>query len=111
MAATDPGGQLDSGFVAEVDGKVVGFVMTRLAYLMIPLTEVCIIQGMLIDPAYQGLGIGGKLLEGILGHCQAEGINTVRTLVPERNKELQHFVEAHGFRRSTIINYDKIFES
>jgi len=111
MAATDPGGPLDLSFVAEVEGKLVGFIMTRLAYLMIPFTEVCIIQGILTDPAYQGRGVGSELVRRLLDYCQAEGINTIRALVPERNKELQHFVETHGFRRSTIINYDKTFES
>jgi GNAT superfamily N-acetyltransferase len=111
MAATDPGGPLDLSFIAEIEGKVIGFIMTRLAYIMIPFTEVCIIQGMLIDSEYQGHGIGSKLLDGLLDHCQAEGINTIRALIPERNKELRHFIEAHGFHRSTIINYDKTFES
>jgi ribosomal protein S18 acetylase RimI-like enzyme len=111
MAATDPGGPLDLSFVAEVEGKVIGFLMARLAYLMIPFTEVCILQGIVIDPDYQGRGIGGKLLDELLDHCHAEGINTIRAIVPQGNKKLSLFVEAHGFRRSTIINYDKTFES
>jgi ribosomal protein S18 acetylase RimI-like enzyme len=111
MAATDPGGPLDLSFVAVVEGKVIGFLMARLAYLMIPLTEVCILQGIVVDPDYQGHGIGGKLLDELLDHCHAEGINTIRAIVPAGNKKLSLFVEAHGFRRSTIINYDKTFES
>jgi ribosomal protein S18 acetylase RimI-like enzyme len=111
MAAIDPGGPLDLSFVAEVEGKVIGFLMARLAYLMIPFTEVCILQGIVIDPDYQGRGIGGKLLDELLDHCHAEGINTIRAIVPQGNKKLSLFVEAHGFRRSTIINYDKTFES
>jgi ribosomal protein S18 acetylase RimI-like enzyme len=111
MAATDPGGPLDLSFVAEVEGKVIGFLMARLAYLMIPFTEVCILQGIVVDPDYQGRGIGGKLLDELLDHCHAEGINTIRAIVPSGNKKLSLFVEAHGFRRSTIVNYDKTFES
>jgi ribosomal protein S18 acetylase RimI-like enzyme len=111
MAATDLGGPLDLSFVAEVEGKVIGFIMARLAYLMIPFTEVCILQGILVDSDYQGRGIGGKLLDGLLDHCHAEGINTIRAIVPQGNKELRLFIEAHGFRRSMIINYDKTFES
>jgi ribosomal protein S18 acetylase RimI-like enzyme len=111
MTAIDPGGPLDLSFVAEVKGKVVGFIIARLAYVMIPLIEVCILQGILVDSDYRGHGIGGKLLDGLLDHCNAEGINTVRAIVPHGNKELRLFVEAHGFRRSPIINYDKTFES
>jgi ribosomal protein S18 acetylase RimI-like enzyme len=109
--ATNPGGPADLSFVAEIDGKVAGFIMTRLVYLMIPFTEVCLIQGMLIDPAYQGRGTGSQLLEKLFEHCRTKEINTIRALVPEWNTELRHFVEHHGFRHSNIINFDKTFES
>ena len=111
MDATNPGGPADLSFVAEIEGKVAGFIITRLAYLMIPFTEVCIIQGMLIDPAHQGRGTGSKLFERLIEDCQAKGINIIRALIPERNEELRHFVERYGFRRSTVINYDKNLES
>ena len=110
MVALNLGGALDVSFVAEVGSKIVGFVMTRLAYLMIPFTEVCIVQGMLVDPDHQGRGIGTKLFEKLFEHCHSQGINTIRTLVEERNEELQQFVQGLGFRRSRIINYDKAFE-
>ena len=111
MAATEPGGPLDLSFVAELEGTVVGFVIARLAYLMIPLTEVCLVQGILVDPEYQEQGIGSKLLEKLLDFCNEEGIHTVRTLVEERNSELRRLMERLGFRRSNVINYDKNFES
>ena len=105
------GDSLYMNFIAQIDGNVVGFIMSRLAYLMIPFTEVCIIQGIVTDPAYQGSGVGSRLVSSLLDHCHAEGINTIRALVPERDKKLQHFIEVQGFQRSTIINYDKQFDS
>ncbi|MDH5695992.1 MAG: GNAT family N-acetyltransferase [Dehalococcoidia bacterium] len=111
MASSDVGGPFDLSFVYEVDDKMVGFVLARLAYLMIPFTEVCIIHGMVVDPDYQRRGIGNKLLNVVLDYCHAEGINTIRTLVEEGNNELRRFVERLGFRRSHITNYDKTFES
>ena len=111
MDSLNPGGPADLSFVAEIEGKVVGFVMTRLTYLMIPFTEVCIIQGMLIDPAYQGRGTGSRLMERLFENCRSRKINTIRALVPEFNKELREFVEFHKFYRSNIVNYDKTFES
>jgi GNAT superfamily N-acetyltransferase len=110
MVALNLGGSLDVSFVAEVGGKVIGFVITRLAYLMIPFTEVCIVQGMLVDPDYQGRGIGTKLFEKLLEHCHSQGINTIRALVEEHNEELQQFVQQLGFHRSPIVNWDKTFE-
>jgi ribosomal protein S18 acetylase RimI-like enzyme len=111
MAATEPGGPLDLSFIAEIDGKVVGFIISRIAYLMIPLTEVCLVQGILVDPDHQEHGIGSKLFEKLLDFCNEEGIHTVRSLVDERNSELRRLVERLGFRKSNIINFDKNFES
>lgn len=111
LASANPGTPPDISFVAEVDGKIVGFSINRSTYLMVPLTEVCIIHAILVDPDYRKLGIGSKLIGALLDHCRAEGIGTVRTLVPKANKELRALVERHGFERSHITNFDKTFES
>jgi len=111
IAAANPGGPHDMSFVAEVGGKLVGYMMSRLEYLMVPFTQVCVINAILVHPNYQKHGVGGKLVERLLNHCQAEGINTVRAIIPEGNEELQHFFERNSFQRSRIINFDKTFES
>jgi GNAT superfamily N-acetyltransferase len=111
MALMDPGGPRDQSFVAEIDGTIVGFIISHLMYLMIPFTEVCIIQGVLVDPDHQDQGVGSKLFRELLDYCYDEGIHTVRSLVQDRNDELRRLVERLGFRRSTIVNYDKTFES
>lgn len=111
LVATDVGGPLDLSFVAEAHNHVVGFILARLAYLYIPFTEVCIIQGIMVDPDYQRHGIGGRLVEELTTHCQLEDISTVRALINERDTDLKMFFENMGFRRSVIINYDKTLES
>jgi len=95
------------GFVAEINNKIVGFLISRLVYLMIPFTEVCVLQGIYVHPELQDRHIGSKLMQGLLKHCQAEGIKTVRALIPENDKHLQEFVNYHGFHPSTILNFDK----
>jgi len=111
LASANPGTAPDLSFVAEVDGKIVGFSINRSMYLMVPLIEVCIIHAILIHPDYQGRGIGRKLIQALLYHCQTEDIGTVRALIPEDNKELQVIFERQGFQCSNIINFDKTFES
>jgi ribosomal protein S18 acetylase RimI-like enzyme len=111
LASANPGTPPDLSFVAEIDGRIVGFSINRSMYLMVPLTEVCIIHAIFIHPDYQGRGIGSKLIQALLEYCQAEGIGTVRTLIPRANKELRALVERHGFQRSRIINFDRTFES
>jgi ribosomal protein S18 acetylase RimI-like enzyme len=110
LAAANPGTSPDVSFVAEVDGKIIGFSINRSMYLMVPLTEVCIIHAIFIHPDYQGRGIGRKLIQALLYHCQTEDIGTVRALIPEGNKELQSLFERQGFQCSDIINFDKTFE-
>ena len=110
LASVNPGTPPDVSFVAEVDGKLVGFSINRSWFLMVPLTEVCIIHAILVHPDYQGRGIGRKLIQALLYHCQMEDIGTVRALIPEGNKELQDLFERQGFGCSPIVNYDKTIE-
>jgi ribosomal protein S18 acetylase RimI-like enzyme len=111
LASADPGTPPDSSFVAEIDGKIVGFSINRSTYLMVPLTEVCIIHAILIHPDYRGRGIGRKLIQALLYHCQTQGIGTVRALIPKENKELQAIFERQGFQSSNITNFDKTIET
>ena len=74
MASANPGTPPDLSFVAEVDGTIVGFSINRSMYLMVPLTEVCIIHAILIHPDYRGRGIGKKLIQALLNHCKTEGV-------------------------------------
>jgi ribosomal protein S18 acetylase RimI-like enzyme len=111
LATLDPGGPLDVSFVAETAGNIIGHLIARLEYVMIPFVEVCLVQGILVDPMYQSRGIGSRLFRELLDYCQTEGVYTIRTLVEEHNDELQRFVTRLGFHRSTIINYDKTFET
>jgi ribosomal protein S18 acetylase RimI-like enzyme len=110
LASADPGTPPDASFVAEIDGKIVGFSINRSTYLMVPLTEVCIIHAILTHPDYQKRGIGRKLVQALLYHCQTQGISTVRALIPEDNKDLQAIFERQGFQRSHIVNFDKTVE-
>ena len=110
LASANPGTPPDVSFVAEVDGKIVGFSINRSWFLMVPLTEVCIIHAILVHPDYQGRGIGRKLIQALLYHCQMEDISTVRMLIPEGNKELQDLFEREGFKRSPVANFDKTLE-
>ena len=110
MVVTDPGGPLDVSFVAETGDSMVGFIIARLAYVMIPFTKVCMLHSSLVDPEYQKRGIGVRLLGKLVDYCQDEGIDTIRALVEEKREELIRFVERQGFRRSPIVNFDKTIE-
>ena len=111
MVAINPGGPLDFSFVAEVKGKVVGFILAHLNYGYLPSEEVCLINGMVVNHAYRRQYIGTRLLNGLVCCCRDEEVPTVRGLVHENNDELKHVVENLGFQRSRIMNFDRTFES
>jgi ribosomal-protein-alanine N-acetyltransferase len=111
MVAVDPGGALDLSFVSEVDGKVVGFILARLTYAGVPFVEVAVIQAIVVDPDYQRRGIASRLVNALLSYCHAEGINTIRAVLEERNADLKRFFQRLGFHRSELVNYVRTFES
>lgn len=111
MAAANPGTPPDLSLVSEVDGQIVGFMINRLAFLMIPLIEVCIIHAILVHPDYQRLGIGSKLIQTLLKECQNEGVDTIRILIPEANEELQALFKREGFQQSHVVALDRTFQS
>jgi len=108
LATLNPGGPLDLSFIAETDGSIVGFVLARITYVYIPFIEICVINGILVDPGYRHQQIGRKLVGELLARCEREEVNTIRALVDEDNDELKRFIERLGFSRSKVSNYDFI---
>lgn len=110
LASLNPGAPGTLCFVAEAEGKIVGFNLASELYVGIPLSKICVIQGIVVHDDYRRLGIGEKLVEAVSSYCEKCNIEAVRTLVDERDNRLQQFVEHLGFRRSLVANFDKIIE-
>jgi ribosomal protein S18 acetylase RimI-like enzyme len=107
VASTNPGGPLDLSCVAEVNGKVVGFIWGRLAFAGIPVDEVGIIHMLIVDPDYQKQGIASKLVDALVKRCHSRGVETVRAVVDERHWELQNYFQGLGFQRSELVIYTR----
>ncbi len=111
IAAQNPGDPGGFCFVAEVEGKVVGFNLARELYVGIPLSKICVIQSIVVHDDYRRLGIGEKLVDAVFKHCTKHNIEAIRTLIDEHDIRLRHFVEHLGFKRSMVSNFDKTVES
>jgi GNAT superfamily N-acetyltransferase len=107
LVANYPGGPFDLSFVAEVDGRMVGFILARLEFVYIPFVEVCLIDAVGVDPEHQGRRIGSALVQKLIERCHLEDVDTIRALVADGDEPLRRFIEYLGFRRSNIVNYDK----
>ncbi len=95
----DPG----ASQVAEIDGKVVGFMFGDLRAGEFGIEEPSgWVERFGIDPDYRGKDLGRKLFEAVCAHFRAEGAQTVRTLVDSNDTKLSGFLGAIGFTPSAL---------
>ena len=73
--------------VAEVDGRVVGFV----EFLVVE--WVCLVFNLFVEKKFQGKGIGGKLIEEA-----SKGCVEVRVVVSKNNAKALGFYKSLGFK-------------
>ena len=97
-------------FVAEQDGKVVGFMVSYILTAGFGMPKSAWIATLGVDPNCMGRGIGASLAEEILKYYQARGIENVYTSVRWDSADLLSFFKTLGFDRSNFINLRKIVD-
>ncbi|HEY7728261.1 MAG TPA: N-acetyltransferase [Candidatus Eisenbacteria bacterium] len=98
----------DASRVAEVNGKVVGFMLADLRGGEFGLEEVSgWIERFGVDPDYQGRSVGRRLFDAVADHLCGRGAAAVRTLVSDEDKELARFLRAVGFVDAPMTALEK----
>ncbi|MCP4629132.1 MAG: GNAT family N-acetyltransferase [bacterium] len=97
-----------ASFVAENDGKVVGFMISYILTAGFGMTKSAWIATLGVDPNCMGQGIGASLAEEIFKHYKAQGIENVYTSVRWDSTDMLSFFKTLGFDRSNFINLRKI---
>ena len=93
--------------VAELDGKVVGFIMgTVSGWEFGVLNTIGWIDTIGIDPNYQKKGIATLLFKAIMEEFKKEGVENIYTLVKWEDWDLMCFFKAIGFTRGDMINLE-----
>jgi ribosomal protein S18 acetylase RimI-like enzyme len=100
----------DASFVAEIEGKVVGYMISYIIYGGFGLEKSAWIATLGVHPKFMGQGIGKMLAEEILRVYREKGINNVFTSVSWDSVDLLSFFKTLGFDRSNFINLNKKFE-
>ena len=90
-------GDLGLSCVAETAGKVVGYILGRLAYTPGPISNAAWIQLMGVDPAYRHQDIGRRLIDRFRQRCQERGVRMVHISVPTQAVSIHTFLQRCGF--------------
>ena len=100
-------GDKDASFVAEVDNRIVGFMISYIVYGGFGLEKSAWIATLGVDPQFMGQGIGKRLAKEILRACRERGIKHVFTSVRWDSVDLLSFFKTLDFDRSNFINLRK----
>ena len=94
-------------FVAESEGKVVGYMISYILSGGFGLKKSAWIAQLGVDPKYMGQGIGDSLAREIFKFCKKTGIQDIYTSVRWDSTDLLSFFKTLGFDRSNFINLRK----
>ncbi len=97
----------DISFVAEYNGKVVGYMISYVIYAGFGLDKGAWIATLGVDPKYMGQGIGKKLAQKVFEEYKKAGIKEIYTSVRWDSVDLLSFFKTLGFDRSEFINLQK----
>jgi len=97
----------NASFVAELDGKVAGYMISYIIYGGFGLEKSAWIATMGVEPKLMGRGIGKRLAEEIFMVYKQKGIKHVYTSVRWDSLDLLSFFKTSGFDRSNFINLRK----
>lgn len=94
-------------FAAEIDGQVVGFMISYVLQGGFGLEQSAWITNVGVDPKFMGQGIGKALAEEVIKVYKKMGIMHIFTSVRWDSVDLLSFFRTLGFDRSGFINLRK----
>jgi ribosomal protein S18 acetylase RimI-like enzyme len=100
----------EAAFVAELEGKVVGYMITYILLGGFGIEKSAWIAMFGVDPKFMGQGIGKKLAEVVFEFYRRKGITNIHTSVMWDSTDLLSFFKTIGFDRSEFINLRKKLE-
>lgn len=96
--------KVDSSYVAEIKGKVVGFMISYITYGSFGADRCAWIAMFGVNPKLMGQGIGKRLAEEIFKVYKEKGVTEVFTSVRWDAIDILSFFKTLGFERSNFIN-------
>ena len=90
--------------VAEVDGKVAGWVKVQSPTPLLSHAHVLEIGGLAVDPSRQGVGVGRRLVEAAVQECSRRGARKVTLRVLGPNTAARRLYERCGFEAEGVLH-------
>jgi len=100
----------DACFVAEFEGKVIGFMISYILTLGFGIEKSAWIATLGVQPQHMGEGIGAELARKVFEVYRSEGVRNVYTSVRWDSTDLLSFFKTLGFDRSHFINLRKVLD-
>jgi len=107
LTSATKGAGINSSLVAELDGKVVAFMIGALytGEFGIPETTATL-DTVGVHPMAAGKGVAGKLLEQFTDQMRKLGVSTIHTLVDWNDRNLMLFFQRSGFVPSKRLSLE-----
>ena len=103
-------GKDDASFVAFIDGKLVGYMVSYITSGNFGTDRCAWIARFGVEPKYMGQSIGKSMAKSVFRFYKAKKIKTVYTSVKWDSTDLLSFFKTLGFDRSDFINLRKGLE-
>jgi ribosomal protein S18 acetylase RimI-like enzyme len=103
-------GSSASSFVAEYNGKVVGFIVSYILSGGFGIDKGALIAMIGVDPGFMGKGIGKDMAKAMFDYFKEQGINNIYTSVRWDSTDLLSFFKTLNFDRSNFINLRKVLD-
>ena len=98
----------DSSQVAEASGKVIGFMLGEVRGGEFGLEEPTgWVEFFGVDPEARQKGIGRSLITALLQRFKDKGAHVARTMVAERDTEIDAFIRRMGFAPAPVTALEK----
>jgi len=97
-----------ASLVAEVDGKVVGFILGDASGWEYGVPDtVGWIDTLGVHPRYRKKGIGRLLFNEMVANLRQVGVDTIYTFLNWKDWDLLHFFDKMGFQKGDMIHIEK----
>lgn len=104
------GKQENACFVAEHEGRIVGFMISSILSGIFGMERSAWIAILGVEPKYMGQDIGRALAAEIFSFFKEKGIKNIYTSVRWDSTDLLSFFKTLGFDRSNFINLRRVLD-